>query len=98
MSFLNRILGGTRLEVFKFGFYVFSPIVVMYLTGIPEFVEKEVNPLRVKLFRLNDETYHPPANSEEIGEYMQLLRTRKERLTASNAAAAAAEGAEPKAA
>ncbi|KAJ3359919.1 hypothetical protein GGF32_008937 [Allomyces javanicus] len=70
-------MGTTRLEVFKFGIYVFAPIYVMYFTGIPSYFEKEVVPLRNKLFRLNDPTYQPPQATEDIHAHMDKLRERK---------------------
>ncbi|KAI9217325.1 hypothetical protein BC828DRAFT_391463 [Blastocladiella britannica] len=87
---LGRIFSGPRLEVAKFGFYVFTPMLTMYFTGIPDFLENQVEPLRRKLFRLNDQTYHPPTASEDIQEYMEALRTRKDRIAAATAANASA--------
>ncbi|ORZ29481.1 hypothetical protein BCR44DRAFT_38580, partial [Catenaria anguillulae PL171] len=87
-SLLTKLAGGSKLEVLKFGLYVFTPIAIMYYTGVPEFLEREVMPLRTKLFRLDQETYHPPAQSDDIKQYMELLRTRKDRILGGSGAGA----------
>ncbi|KAL7746923.1 hypothetical protein RI367_007743 [Sorochytrium milnesiophthora] len=71
-------MGGTRLEVFKFGIYVFAPVAIMYFTGVPEFIEREVWPLRAKWLRTRDPLQAPPRSTEDIKVFMDDLRHRQQ--------------------
>ncbi|PVU85463.1 hypothetical protein BB559_006997 [Furculomyces boomerangus] len=69
-------MAGPRLEVFKFGLYVFMPIGIMTFFGAPYFYEKyvekdyfEINPIAKN---------HPEATIE--GARRQLLEYREARL------------------
>ena len=39
-------MAGPNLEIFKFGFYVFFPVAIMFHYGKPEWYDKHVLPVR----------------------------------------------------
>lgn len=40
-------MGGTRLEIFRFGFYLFVPIGMAYYFGLPSYIDQHVKPLHL---------------------------------------------------
>ena len=76
-------MGGTRLEVFRFGMYVFVPVTVLYLFNRPDFAERF---LPRRGFYPPAETLHrPPATIKDADAAYKLLREKR----AAEAAAAA---------
>ncbi|KAG9298933.1 hypothetical protein G9A89_015955 [Geosiphon pyriformis] len=57
-------MGGSNLELFKFGLYVFFPIVTMYYVGGPEFYEKHVK--GTKFWPPPEQTNNPPRSAEDL--------------------------------
>ncbi|KAI9137803.1 hypothetical protein BKA69DRAFT_864261 [Paraphysoderma sedebokerense] len=74
LTIRNRF--GTKLEVMKFGIYLFFPIAAMYYCGLPEFFQKHVVEVRRQIFNLDAPTHKPPSAQEDIKDYMEKLRQR----------------------
>ncbi len=57
------------MEVFRFGLYLFFPVVFMYYVGLPEFYEKSVkgNPL----VHSNSSSNIPPLSVSEAREMLE---------------------------
>ncbi|KAF8338128.1 uncharacterized protein EI90DRAFT_2909033 [Cantharellus anzutake] len=70
-------MAGPNLEVFRFGFYVFFPIVMMLHYGNPDWFEKHVIPARDRMFPPSEQT-NPPTDPHGIKE--EIARLRAERL------------------
>ncbi|RKP07870.1 hypothetical protein THASP1DRAFT_30325 [Thamnocephalis sphaerospora] len=67
-------MAGPRLEVFKFGMYVFFPIVFMTWIGDPAWYQKYVSGLR-DFYNPPKELTNPPATSREgVMEQLEQLR------------------------
>ncbi|KAI9314125.1 hypothetical protein BX666DRAFT_501820 [Dichotomocladium elegans] len=69
-------MGGPRLEVVKFGFYVFFPVGVMLYFGGPDFYDKHVK--GIKFWPDYEKTTKPPTTSDEVRETMNLLKAQRE--------------------
>ncbi|WWD08417.1 hypothetical protein V865_006529 [Kwoniella europaea PYCC6329] len=71
-------MAGPNLEIFKFGFYMFFPIYVMFKFGDPEWYENYVQPYKEILWPPYESTYQPPRTHTGIKE--ELARMKAERL------------------
>ncbi|WVQ95484.1 hypothetical protein IAU59_002581 [Kwoniella sp. CBS 9459] len=71
-------MAGPNLEIFKFGFYMFFPIYVMFKFGDPEWYESYVKPYKEVLWPPYESTYQPPRTHE--GVQQELQRMKAERL------------------
>lgn len=47
---ISAQMGGTNLEMFRFGVYVFVPIAFFYYFNLPSFYNKHIKPDLVSLF------------------------------------------------
>ncbi|ORY79803.1 hypothetical protein BCR35DRAFT_304640 [Leucosporidium creatinivorum] len=69
----------SRLELFKFSLYVFTPMAAFLFFGAPEFYEEHVTPL-VSHFRRDEiKQVAPPQTTTELKA--ELARLRDERLS-----------------
>ncbi|OCF58556.1 hypothetical protein L486_04589 [Kwoniella mangroviensis CBS 10435] len=71
-------MAGPNLEIFKFGFYMFFPIYVMFKFGDPEWYESYVQPYKEILWPPYESTYQPPRTHTGIKE--ELARMKAERI------------------
>ncbi|KAI7899651.1 uncharacterized protein BX663DRAFT_554825 [Cokeromyces recurvatus] len=77
-------MGGPRLEVFKFGFYVFFPVGVMLYFGGPEFYDKYVKGIKfwpdinTTYVSNEDELHKPPSTSEEVKSALDKMKAERE--------------------
>ncbi|GAN09263.1 conserved hypothetical protein [Mucor ambiguus] len=69
-------MGGPRLEVVKFGFYVFFPVGVMLYFGGPEFYDTYVK--GIKFWPDINTTYKPPTTSEEVRSALDKMKSDRE--------------------
>ncbi|KAG1123485.1 hypothetical protein G6F42_010505 [Rhizopus arrhizus] len=69
-------MGGPRLEVVKFGFYVFFPVGVMLYFGGPEFYDNYVK--GIKCWPDINTTYKPPTTSEEVRSALDKMKSDRE--------------------
>ncbi|KAI8644764.1 hypothetical protein BD408DRAFT_412861 [Parasitella parasitica] len=69
-------MGGPRLEVVKFGFYVFFPVGVMLYFGGPEFYDSYVK--GIKFWPDINTTYKPPTTSEEVKSALDKMKSDRE--------------------
>ncbi|KAF1797604.1 hypothetical protein V8B55DRAFT_1514836 [Mucor lusitanicus] len=69
-------MGGPRLEVVKFGFYVFFPVGVMLYFGGPEFYDNYVK--GIKFWPDINTTYKPPTTSEEVKSALDKMKSDRE--------------------
>ncbi|CAO0791413.1 unnamed protein product [Mucor circinelloides] len=69
-------MGGPRLEVVKFGFYVFFPVGVMLYFGGPEFYDNYVK--GIKFWPDINTTYKPPTTSEEVRSALDKMKSDRE--------------------
>ncbi|KAI8373032.1 uncharacterized protein BYT42DRAFT_56110 [Radiomyces spectabilis] len=69
-------MAGPKLEVVKFGFYVFFPVGVMLYFGGPDFYDKYVKGL--KFWPDYDTTYQPPKTSEEVRGALDRMKAERE--------------------
>ncbi|WVQ85867.1 hypothetical protein IAT38_008035 [Cryptococcus sp. DSM 104549] len=85
-------MGGPNLEVFKFGFYLFTPIYVMVKFADPEWYHSHVVPLKEMFWPPYEETHQPPRTHAGIQE--ELAKLRAERLAKKQAREALEGGAD----
>ncbi|KAI9243479.1 hypothetical protein BDA99DRAFT_530241 [Phascolomyces articulosus] len=69
-------MGGPRLEVVKFGFYVFFPVGVMLYFGGPDFYDKHVKGIR--FWPDYETTTKPPTTSDEVKDTLATLKAQRE--------------------
>ncbi|KAL0090604.1 hypothetical protein J3Q64DRAFT_1007721 [Phycomyces blakesleeanus] len=69
-------MGGPRLEVIKFGVYVFFPVGVMLYFGGPGFYDQYVK--GIKFWPDYNTTYKPPTTSEEIKASLEKMKAERE--------------------
>ncbi|KAG2223371.1 hypothetical protein INT45_002866 [Circinella minor] len=69
-------MGGPRLEVVKFGFYVFFPVGVMLYFGGPDFYNNHVKSL--KFWPDYETTYKPPTTSDEVKGALETMKAQRE--------------------
>ncbi|ORX41116.1 hypothetical protein BD324DRAFT_613276 [Kockovaella imperatae] len=67
-------MGGGNLEVFKFGLYMFFPIVIMFKFGDPDWYKLNVEPLRDIFYPPVTDAKKPPRTHEELQEEMAKMR------------------------
>ncbi|KAI8454148.1 hypothetical protein BY996DRAFT_2369306 [Phakopsora pachyrhizi] len=71
-------MAGPRMELFKFGMYVFFPIAIMIHYGDPEWYQKYVLPDKSDFLRLEKMKTSPPRNPTELKKELdQLEQIRK---------------------
>lgn len=66
------------MELFKFGMYVFFPIVVMVHYGDPEWYRKYVLPDRPEFLRLDKAAPSPPRNPSELQQELDHFKQLRE--------------------
>ncbi|KAI8367317.1 hypothetical protein BD560DRAFT_141311 [Blakeslea trispora] len=69
-------MGGPRLEVVKFGFYVFFPVGVMLYFGGPDFYDTYVK--GIKFWPNIDTSYRPPSTTEEVRSALDKMKADRE--------------------
>ncbi|KAL1934054.1 hypothetical protein VTP01DRAFT_6236 [Rhizomucor pusillus] len=69
-------MGGPRLEVVKFGFYVFFPVGVMLYFGGPDFYDRHVK--GIKFWPDYETTHKPPTTSDEVKEALNKMKQERE--------------------
>lgn len=84
-------MAGPHLELFKFGLYVFFPIVMMFHFGNPEWYNEHVAPLREKFWPAPEMTNKPPQTSSALKEEIERLRAEHRAKRILSEARAAAE-------
>jgi hypothetical protein len=76
-------MGTTRLEVFKFGLYVFIPVTTMYVYNRPDWAARLVG--TGSLAPPPEALNRPPASVEDAhAAYEQLLRQRQRQHAAAD--------------
>ncbi|OWZ80963.1 hypothetical protein C366_00795 [Cryptococcus neoformans Tu401-1] len=85
-------MGGPNLEIFKFGFYLFTPIYVMLKFGDPEWYDDYVRPYKELFWPPYESTHQPPKTHAAIKE--ELARMKAERIAKKAAQLSQAEGTE----
>ncbi|ODN99400.1 hypothetical protein L198_03242 [Cryptococcus wingfieldii CBS 7118] len=71
-------MGGANLEIFKFGFYLFTPIYVMVKFADPDWYAAYVAPLKEQFWPPYEETHQPPKTHDAVRS--ELDRMKAERL------------------
>ncbi|WVF67921.1 hypothetical protein IAT40_002683 [Kwoniella sp. CBS 6097] len=71
-------MAGPNMEIFKFGFYMFFPIYMMFKFGDPEWYDTYVQPYKEVLWPPYESTYQPPRTHE--GVQSELARMKAERV------------------
>ncbi|KAK8850456.1 hypothetical protein IAR55_004374 [Kwoniella newhampshirensis] len=71
-------MGGPNLEIFKFGFYLFTPIYVMVKFGDPDWYDEYVRPYKERFWPPYETTHQTPKSHSELKE--ELTRMKAERL------------------
>ncbi|CAO3674912.1 hypothetical protein G6F70_001343 [Rhizopus microsporus] len=69
-------MGGPRLEVVKFGIYVFFPVGTMLYFGGPEFYDKYVK--GIKFWPDYETTHKPPTTPEDVKDTLAKLKAERE--------------------
>ncbi|KAI8992448.1 hypothetical protein BDB01DRAFT_778469 [Pilobolus umbonatus] len=69
-------MGGPRLEIVKFGVYVFFPVGVMLYFGGPTFYDNYVKGIR--FWPDYNTTYQPPTTSVEVRTALEKMKTDRE--------------------
>ncbi|KAH8550930.1 hypothetical protein BGW37DRAFT_496549 [Umbelopsis sp. PMI_123] len=69
-------MGGPRLEVVKFGVYVFFPVGVMLYFGGPDFYDKYVR--GINFWPEFEKTHQPPKTSDEVRAALEKMKTERE--------------------
>ncbi|RUP52275.1 hypothetical protein BC936DRAFT_149532 [Jimgerdemannia flammicorona] len=69
-------MGGPKLEVFKFGVYIFFPVGVMLYFGGPDFYNKFVS--HINFWPPVEQTHRPPTTREDIQRELERLRIERE--------------------
>ncbi|WVN89589.1 uncharacterized protein L203_104816 [Cryptococcus depauperatus CBS 7841] len=68
-------MGGPNLEIFKFGFYLFTPIYIMVKFGDPEWYNNNVRPLKEISWPPYEATHQPPKTHAAIKEELARMKT-----------------------
>ncbi|KAI9595761.1 hypothetical protein BDF19DRAFT_439991 [Syncephalis fuscata] len=71
-------MAGPRLEVFKFGIYVFFPIMFMTWIGSPEWYEQHVDRLRTAFNPPRELCNDPPTSREGVREQVERMRAERQ--------------------
>jgi len=88
-------MGGPNLEVFKFGIYVFFPVLVFWHYGDPDWYARNVGPYKDKLFPPDKQTVRNlPTERGTIQERIQSELTARRAARDRAAAAERTEGVE----
>ncbi|GAB5588295.1 hypothetical protein Unana1_03195 [Umbelopsis nana] len=69
-------MGGPRLEVVKFGVYVFFPVGVMLYFGGPDFYDKYVR--GINFWPEFEKTHQPPKTSDEVRAALDKMKSERE--------------------
>ncbi|CAO3686921.1 unnamed protein product [Umbelopsis vinacea] len=69
-------MGGPRLEVVKFGVYVFFPVGVMLYFGGPDFYNKHVR--GINFWPEFEKTHQPPKTSDEVRAALDQMKSERE--------------------
>ncbi|KAG2184738.1 hypothetical protein INT43_000651 [Umbelopsis isabellina] len=69
-------MGGPRLEVVKFGVYVFFPVGVMLYFGGPNFYEKYVR--GINFWPEFEKTHQPPKTTDEVRAALDKMKSERE--------------------
>ncbi|KAI8878854.1 hypothetical protein K501DRAFT_145081, partial [Backusella circina FSU 941] len=69
-------MGGPRLEIMKFGVYVFFPVGVMLYFGGPEFYDSYVKGIR--FWPEYNKTHQPPTTSDEVRSALDKMKAERE--------------------
>ncbi|CAM0142448.1 hypothetical protein VKS41_002051 [Umbelopsis sp. WA50703] len=69
-------MGGPRLEVVKFGVYVFFPVGVMLYFGGPDFYDKYVR--GINFWPDFEKTHQPPKTSDEVRAALDKMKSERE--------------------
>ncbi|KAI9023031.1 hypothetical protein CLU79DRAFT_750045 [Phycomyces nitens] len=69
-------MGGPRLEVAKFGVYVFFPVGIMLYFGGPGFYDQYVK--GIKFWPDYNTTYKPPTTSDEVKASLEKMKADRE--------------------
>ena len=80
-------MGGTRLEVFKFGVYLLIPISAMYVYNRPDLAALVVS--RASLYPPRDTLARPPANVQDARDAFERLRAEHASASASSSRSSA---------
>ncbi|KAF8575538.1 hypothetical protein K439DRAFT_1369718 [Ramaria rubella] len=70
-------MGGPNLEIFKFGLYLFFPIVMMVQYGNPDWYNRNVLPYRDRIFPKDADTYKPPHAHRDVLAELDRLKAQK---------------------
>ncbi|KAF8514044.1 hypothetical protein JB92DRAFT_2789748 [Gautieria morchelliformis] len=70
-------MAGPNLEVFKFGLYLFFPIVMMVQFGNPEWYNRNVLPYKDRIFPKDADTYKPPHAHKDVLAELERLKARR---------------------
>ncbi|KAH7915996.1 hypothetical protein BJ138DRAFT_996597 [Hygrophoropsis aurantiaca] len=71
-------MGGPNLEVFKFGLYLFVPVLALLHFGDPSWYRNHVLPYKDHLFPADDRTYkHIPVDQAAIRDELARIKTDK---------------------
>ncbi|KAI7872146.1 hypothetical protein BDF14DRAFT_1877953 [Spinellus fusiger] len=69
-------MGGPRLEVVKFGFYVFFPVFTMTYFGGPDFYDRYVK--GIKFWPEYESTHKPPTTPEDLRASLEKMKSDRE--------------------
>ncbi|KAA1471235.1 hypothetical protein DENSPDRAFT_880311 [Dentipellis sp. KUC8613] len=71
-------MAGPNLEVFKFGLYVFFPVLVFMYYGDPDWYDRNVLPYRNRIFPPEQKTVRSlPANHSSVREELERIKAEK---------------------
>ncbi|KAF9653134.1 hypothetical protein BDM02DRAFT_3183090 [Thelephora ganbajun] len=71
-------MAGPNLEVFKFGLYVFFPVLMLLRYGDSEWYQNNVIPYRNKVFPLEEKTVRAlPADHSKLKEELDRIKANK---------------------
>ncbi|KAI8056619.1 hypothetical protein BDF22DRAFT_740119 [Syncephalis plumigaleata] len=71
-------MAGPRLEIFKFGVYVFFPIMFMTWIGTPEWYDRHVERLRTSFNPPAELCNKPPTTREGVREQVERLNAERQ--------------------
>ncbi|KAI6150860.1 hypothetical protein BKA82DRAFT_567161 [Pisolithus tinctorius] len=72
-------MGGPNLEVFKFGLYLFVPVMALLHFGDPQWYHSHVLPYKEQLFPRGDKT-HMQLPTDQATVKAELIRIKAEKL------------------
>ncbi|EIM90487.1 uncharacterized protein STEHIDRAFT_93497 [Stereum hirsutum FP-91666 SS1] len=70
-------MAGPNLEVFKFGLYVFFPVLAFLHYGDPEWYTRNVIPYKERLFPSEKPVRVLPSNHAEVRDAVERLKAQK---------------------